>query len=291
VDLSALVPTYLVAIPTDPQGSTLSFLNHLVPTVYATTNGTGYKVAKNSANKINLSAPQAELSQTVIVGGSDGVMPDHLVAQWTFDDAGSGTALDSVGTNNGTVTGATATTGVKGLSNTAYGFDGNDYIRINAPFTVATSGMAISMFLKMQTLDNSSSGIGFFRGSGNMIKFIYDNWNRGNGLYLRLLPSSGTYCGYVSVGNLINDLNWHLFTGSFDNVLKTGQFYLDGRYLGQCTYTGNITALGSLWDIGVGTDIDDTSLRYFNGAIDNVRIYNKALSAEEILNIYNVERL
>jgi prepilin-type N-terminal cleavage/methylation domain-containing protein len=68
IDLSPLVPTYLTSIPIDPQGSTLSFINNFIPKVYATTNGTGYKVMKDSDNKIVLTAPQAELSAFIAIG-------------------------------------------------------------------------------------------------------------------------------------------------------------------------------------------------------------------------------
>jgi len=68
IDLSPLVPTYLTSIPIDPQGSTLSFINNFIPKVYATTNGTGYKVMKDSNNKIVLTAPQAELNAFIAIG-------------------------------------------------------------------------------------------------------------------------------------------------------------------------------------------------------------------------------
>lgn len=46
VNLSDLVPTYLVAIPVDPLAtSTLSFFNKIIPTVYAASRGTAYKAA------------------------------------------------------------------------------------------------------------------------------------------------------------------------------------------------------------------------------------------------------
>jgi prepilin-type N-terminal cleavage/methylation domain-containing protein len=70
IDLSALVPTYLVAIPVDPQGSTLAFLDSIIPKVYATTNGTGYQVMKDSANKVVLNAPQAENESSIAIGTS-----------------------------------------------------------------------------------------------------------------------------------------------------------------------------------------------------------------------------
>src|SRR3989304_2899146 len=64
IDLSPLVPTYITAIPRDPQGSTLS----LIPKAYATTNGTGYKIMRDATNKLVLTAPQAELGTVVAIG-------------------------------------------------------------------------------------------------------------------------------------------------------------------------------------------------------------------------------
>lgn len=50
---TALVPTYIVAIPTDPTG--------------ASTNGSGYQIATTTGNRIIVTAPSAELGITVSV--------------------------------------------------------------------------------------------------------------------------------------------------------------------------------------------------------------------------------
>jgi type II secretory pathway pseudopilin PulG len=67
-NLSVLVPTYLVSIPTDPTGT--SSLLAFIPTAYAATTatGTGYKVGINTAKQVLISAPLAELGVTVTVG-------------------------------------------------------------------------------------------------------------------------------------------------------------------------------------------------------------------------------
>jgi len=67
INLSELVPAYLVSIPTDPQGTSISVLDNLIPTAYAAAGGTGYKVMKSS-NKITLMAPNAELSIPIVTG-------------------------------------------------------------------------------------------------------------------------------------------------------------------------------------------------------------------------------
>jgi len=88
IDLSPLVPTYLTSIPVDPQGSTLSFINNLIPKVYATTNGTGYKVMKDTNNKIVLTAPQAELSAFIAIGTTTTATASCTATGGTITEAG-----------------------------------------------------------------------------------------------------------------------------------------------------------------------------------------------------------
>jgi len=73
VDLSILVPTYLTAIPKDPQGS-LSF----IPTAYASTYGTGYYIGKEN-RKVVTSAHQSELSSNIATG-------DYTCSSFTYSD-------------------------------------------------------------------------------------------------------------------------------------------------------------------------------------------------------------
>ena len=72
VNLSPLVPTYLVAIPKDPQGAlpAVSLLDKILPTAFAAIGGNGYEVMKSSSNKIITVAAKAELNQVVAIGTS-----------------------------------------------------------------------------------------------------------------------------------------------------------------------------------------------------------------------------
>lgn len=68
VDLSSLVPEYITAIPVDPSGSETAFLDKIISTVYAGTNGTGYWIEPDQYNKIIVVAPQAELEAFIAIG-------------------------------------------------------------------------------------------------------------------------------------------------------------------------------------------------------------------------------
>ncbi len=79
VDLSELVPKYLVAIPKDPKGPVTAFLNKIINTVYAATGGTGYYVMKDPANKVILNTERAELGVVVAIGTTTAMVDEEEI--------------------------------------------------------------------------------------------------------------------------------------------------------------------------------------------------------------------
>jgi hypothetical protein len=92
------------------------------------------------------------------------------------------------------------------------------------------------------------------------------------------------------------DGQWHLVTFTYDAVTKIGTVYRDGVQFDQKTnesiaFTPNhITQLvvgGFQQAIGAqGTYAQNTWMSGFPGALDNIRLYNKALTAAEVQNLY-----
>lgn len=81
------------------------------------------------------------------------------------------------------------------------------------------------------------------------------------------------------------DGNWHHIIGTFDGI--TRKLFVDSNnVVSNSDYTGKITASGREFKLGYS----DSGATYFNGLIDDVRIYNRALSAEEIQAIYNATK-
>ncbi len=138
VDLSALVPTYLVAIPADPQGSTLS----LIPTAYAATNGTGYKVALDSSGKPYIKAVQAELSTVIEIGKTAGIVGlswSGSPRYWVATTTSNWNSTASWSTTSGGIGGAT----VPGSGNDViFSSNANGNCTLNA--AVDIKGMFIS---------------------------------------------------------------------------------------------------------------------------------------------------
>jgi len=211
-----------------------------------------------------------------------GLRDKGLVGYWSFNE-GSGTiAYDYSGNNNnGTLTnGPTWTQGKVGQ---ALSFDGvNDYVNIlyNPNLNVVNNKFTIAMWLNMNTpADRGRQILGKFSylGSGYYV-FMYSGENR---------ISFGFHGGgsvWISKSNDITYNQWQYIAVTLDgNIMKV---YLNGT-------------LNSMRnDVGtVGTDTIDLTIGGYvpayvvgNKFIDEVRIYNRALSDAEIQAIYNATK-
>jgi Concanavalin A-like lectin/glucanases superfamily/HYR domain len=224
-----------------------------------------------------------------------------MVGSWNFNDPSSSQNITDASGNDyyGLLTGATSTvTGPAG--DLALNFDGTtNGVNLNSGISTfsALSEGTISLWFKTS---NSSCGeiLSSTDGTAN-----YDNFDINIGC--DLIPSgkvgvylkqdnSEIFAGYINTN--VADNEWHQFayvvTGS------SSQMYLDGSpasvtYIaGSATSTyflDNPTSPASLW-LGARYIADDPSYRsYYSGAIDNVHIYNGALSAGDIASLYTSE--
>jgi hypothetical protein len=94
--------------------------------------------------------------------------------------------------------------------------------------------------------------------------------------------SNDTICFYTSgivcSTYVISDSDWHHLAITNDGT--TTRFYVDGVARGSATQSGvNITT-------ATVNTIGNYAGNYFNGSIDDVRIYNRALTAEQIKTLY-----
>lgn len=122
-------------------------------------------------------------------------------------------------------------------------------------------------------------------GSGNLMQTdggYYNGWLlRFNGGKVEIWEGRSNYAGYVSETGYA-DGDWHMLTYVRDVENRAGKLYVDGRYVGGYTTEGTINDDNqeTLW---FGTYGDG---EYYTGCMDDARLYNKALSAEEVLALY-----
>lgn len=225
------------------------------------------------------------------------VPTNGLVGYWPFN----GNANDESGNgNNGTVNGATLTTDRFGIANSAYSLQGtNQTINYINPFL---GGNQVNSFtfnakIKFNSIANSPNlwgktynwgEVNFYIGSNGTIYFFWANSITGN-----------KYSTISSASGVIQTNNWYDITVTFNNGI--GQIFVNGNSI-----TTNLQ-----WVAQGGTILSNTLIEnscnfaqhsnsskigvritggspgnYLNGVFDEFSIWNRALTEEEVANLY-----
>ena len=203
------------------------------------------------------------------------VPKNGLVGYWPFngntnDESGNG--------NNGTVNGATLATDRYGKANSAYSFDGvQNYITTEtAGFPYANQERTLVFWAK--SLDPNYA-------TAHMVN--YGQVTDGNS-FGGMIHSGRTWWFYGHNDNYY-DLNsgiavddkWHLFTFTYSNTIVS--IYLDGKLITNKSISLN--TLNSLMYFGARQDL--YSDRLFKGQLDDIALYNRALTQQEIHALYS----
>ncbi len=227
-----------------------------------------------------------------IAPGCSEITTDNLVAQWKLDETTGTTATDSVGSNDGTYNGFDATSTVAGIDGTAQNFDGtDDYIEIpdSADFTF-TGDFALSAWIKHSGAAEANVDDGWRiisqQESGNHFVFRINDSSGGTNGTVHFSIYNGSH-NYVNSTTNVKDGQWHHLVavreGSDIHIYVDG--VLDNTANSVFTSTIDITANNVL----IGNKRAASSNREnFSGAIDDVRVYHKALTGDEISDMYNI---
>lgn len=223
-----------------------------------------------------------------------GLLKDHLIAHYKLNDnLATDVILDSGGSSHHGVVkdpGGTATSAfhsVAGKTGLAQEFDGgDDYIEIadHADF-VFTTAHSISVWVKR---DSIGAGMGIITkgGNGEYVTFAL-TFNLNNTFNFFESRIGIAFLTQITSAVTIVDTDWHHIVGTSD--FSTAYLYLDGILVGT-----DLAPATSLWDNGtnvvIGAEIKpstDAVARYFSGLIDNVILFNKALTLNEVRALYN----
>jgi hypothetical protein len=202
------------------------------------------------------------------------------VAYYPFN----GNANDAIGTNNGTANGgASLTTDRFGNANSAYNFDGvDDFISTANIATNQTDNWTMTAWVKPSSI---------LQNNGTIVLNGFDNGVTGNGYGMVMGDATHTANGNLFKGLLAGVVFVTSgFTFSTNNiwyhtaiVREAGitKLYFNGVLSG--TTSANIPNLPS-GSLRIGSC---TGIRFWSGAIDEVKIYNTALTALQVLADYN----
>jgi hypothetical protein len=228
------------------------------------------------------------LTATLVPCSANAQVPNYvptngLVGWWPFN----GNAQDESGNgNNGTVNGATLTADRFGNVDEAYSFDGvQSFIEMNIPQTLSFS---LSTWFNPSILTTGILGIIQHK----------DNCTRGAGYIIEIQNSSIRYqasncgqCGnicpnYYDFPNVFNsNINqwYHMILTCDNNGLYN--LFIDNNLIHTTTNASTLCQFNV--PFSVGKHHDGTDLYYFNGKIDDIGLWNRALTDVEITALYN----
>lgn len=197
------------------------------------------------------------------------VTVDGLVAWWPFNNSVSdlsGNGLD------GTPVDLTPAPGQGGVANTAYAFNGTtSQMRCGTePLLTLTSSVSLSAWINLAAHSNIAGIINY--GAGGYWLSVYGT-NQ---------PSFYISNGMLSTVQSVPLSTWHHVVGTYTSGER--RLYLNGSIVASDTRTGGIGSYGSE-TCHVG-NIKEVSDRYLNGRMDDVRIYDRALTTAEVEALY-----
>jgi len=203
------------------------------------------------------------------------------IGYWNFDEGYGTTAYDSTGyKNDGTISGATwVKNGKKGG---ALNFDGiNDYVDCGSDESLdIADAITMSAWIKLNSY--ASGGGATDRAAITIKAYSY---------YMSITSATGKLASYFyGVDQSHRDSNSQIPLNEWTHVSITYdgsniKWYINGILDKTYGATGSITvASGTL---GIGKEVYNNLGRILDGSIDEVRLYDRALSVDEVKQLYN----
>lgn len=201
----------------------------------------------------------------------------NLVSYWKLD----GDSTDSVGTNTGTDTAISYSSG-NGKINQGAGFNGTSSTIVGSAVNLTTS-LTISCWVKTTQTPAVTNPLLFgFYTTGNVVVGLF--LRNTNALARLLVEDSAATLAGINSGAAINDGNWHFLVGTLTSgAPSTIELWIDGVSQGTTTATFGGNFNGPTARMGQQA----TGLIFYSGAVDECAQWSRAITSTEIAQLYN----
>jgi hypothetical protein len=231
-------------------------------------------------------AVSVPVATTVLSVNGQTFLTNGLVAYYPFN----GNANDASGNlMNGIASGVTEATDRSGTSGHAYRFDGSDAVVNVVPLSsVNLSELTLSAWVKptvfpsvQGSIINKWAGYSYSLEDYGLMLLSDLRVHLGNGRH-------GVGATAVTSTNRLSLGEWHHVVGAIDSG-GTGRIWVNGVLRGEANVFPLLPPATAPVRIGQMRGVDGSILDNFNGSIDDVRLYNRALSVSEVRELYACE--
>jgi len=210
-------------------------------------------------------------------------LPASPKAHWTFNDGSGTTASDSSGNNNpGTLYGGATWTSSSRVGSHAINFDGSNNAVVDVPNPVVDTSQsyAVAAWVKMNSTTNFQT---FASIDGNNVSGFFLQYCAACGRFAfsALASDNSSATPTRAVSNAAPTIGtWYHLVGVYDAGAKSISLYVNGVLQQTVSYT---TAWRAPFHTVIGRGkFNGTGTDFVNGAIDDVWMFNRVLSQQEI---------
>jgi autotransporter-associated beta strand protein len=231
---------------------------------------------------LTLRGAQSGLSSVTVAEGTlklaDLTAPPGAVACYRFNS----TAADATGNNhNGTVegTGSSYVSGRPRSAGQAINFTGTQAVAVNYASDLALNAYTISAWVNLNTAPGTFGILGTRFGGENTFDVKIES--------TRVHGDVGSGTAWLTTAadfNVVVATNeWHMITYAVDNAAQQVRMYYDGVLANTLAISGTPLLMKAGQTLKIGADYPG---EYMNGKIDDVFIFNNALSTDQVAQLY-----
>jgi hypothetical protein len=203
------------------------------------------------------------------------------IAHWTFDEGGGSVAFDVIGSADGALAGSASLAAV-GIAGGALSLDRStgDYVDMGPVFGFTGGDFSISVWVRTTTQDIESVVVGRHQSGVAAGYFICVNASSSYGEADKAFFYQSPDPGQDPVSTTsVNDDTWHNIVAVY-HAGGTAEIFVDGSPAEDAGTSASISPVGAVFMVGGITYSSPTGL--FTGLVDDLQLYDHALSADEI---------
>lgn len=258
--------------------------------------GNGGELDWDDANCTTARPPLCEKSPTIVP--SSGATPPGLIHRWRLDETTGTTAPNTAGSNNGTLFNSPTWVPTSGVRDGALRFDTatNTYVRVGRSAALEPAAVSVSMWIKRNGPQDYIAGLlsKTYQNDGAPVYASYAlAFANNSDTQLRFVIGRSGGVDSIDAGE-VPDNTWTHIVATYDPAATAPQarLYQDGVLVGSLTRTAAIaydaTATGDLY---MGSLTSSSTGQHFKGLMDDVMIFNRALTQQEVTDLYTASDL